>query len=377
MTRDPQHVVIGNPANRRVGFFQQALARFNLRPAVVIPYRDLIGDCTLLQSEISDDTIVRIESPGEDETVTRHLIARGAASMTGSAEKIGVAEALALETDLGRIRFLRQWYLGYQSLLNQIQPMLEGVAIHNHPDDIQLMFDKPACQQHLADNGIPVPPMLSDLESFAELLATLSEQKWSRVFVKPAHGSSASGVVAFYFDGDCMRAVTPIEMVRSNGEVCLYNNLRLTTYREHEDIEWIVNFLIHEGAQIERWLPKAGLQGRTFDLRILVIAGKACHVVMRTSQSPITNLHLGNQRGDLDLLRQRLSDSAWQDICQVAEQAAAVVKKSLYVGVDLMLHPGNRNPTVLELNAFGDLLPNVLFNAESTYEAEIRASLEL
>jgi hypothetical protein len=45
-------------------------------------------------------------------------------------------------------------------------------------------------------------------------------------------------------------------------------------------------------------MPKAGIDGRTFDLRVLVIAGRARHAVARLSRGPMTNLHLLNERGD-------------------------------------------------------------------------------
>ena len=44
-------------------------------------------------------------------------------------------------------------------------------------------------------------------------------------------------------------------------------------------------------------MPKAGLAGHVFDLRVVVIAGRARHAVVRMSRGPMTNLHLLNRRG--------------------------------------------------------------------------------
>lgn len=96
------------------------------------------------------------------------------------------------------------------------------------------------------------------------------------------------------------------------------------------------------------------------------------HCVVRTSRSPITNLHLGNRRGDLEMLRQRMSRQAWSEVLQLARQAAATFPSSHMLGLDILLQPGYRRPTMLEVNAFGDLLPGVLYRRQDSYEAQVR-----
>jgi hypothetical protein len=46
---------------------------------------------------------------------------------------------------------------------------------------------------------------------------------------------------------------------------------------------------------------------------------------------------------------------------------------SLYAGIDLRISPDFQHHQVLEVNAFGDLLPNVMCNGRDTYESEIVA----
>ena len=109
---------------------------------------------------------------------------------------------------------------------------------------------------------------------------------------------------------------------------------------------------------------------------MLVIGGWAAHAVMRQSASPITNLHLGNRRGDLAGLRQQMGDDAWQGALDVAVRVAGVFPASLYVAVDLLVAPGFRRFAVAEVNAFGDLLPNLLHEGRDTYTAEFARLLE-
>jgi hypothetical protein len=197
---------------------------------------------------------------------------------------------------------------------------------------------------------------------------------WTRVFVKPAWGSSASGVVAFSTAGARPLAITSLELVRRRGEARFYNNLQLSHYHRERDLRTIFDFLAREGAHVERWLPKAAHGNRSFDLRVVTVAGKACHTVVRTSRTPITNLHLGNRRGDLPLLRQA-AGSRWKIVTDLCEQAAAAFPDALYIGWDVLVTPGFRRAYILEGNAFGDLLPGVTHAGQSTYASGIAAIL--
>ena len=116
-----------------------------------------------------------------------------------------------------------------------------------------------------------------------------------------------------------------------------------------------------------------GFDGRTFDLRILVIAGDPRHGVVRTSHSPITNLHLGNARGDLDTVKRALGRERWEKALGVAASAARCYPKCHYVAVDLMIGTGFDRLAVAEVNAFGDLIPNVASEGDDTYTAELRS----
>jgi len=372
-----RHVMLGNPENRRVLFFQNALVRNGAPPARLVSYRDLLDRVVPVDALFEGADVLRIESPGEDFEVEKRLIARGAEHPElDGCEQISSSAALELQPDRGRLRYSRQWYLGFCMVLDDIQAghrRHPSVALYNSPADIQMMFDKPTCQRHLQEGGLPVPDMLHNVLCYEDLVNRAREQDWNRVFVKLANGSSASGVVALYFTDRGVRAVTSIELVRQRGSVLFYNNLRLRTYTDTNDVRTLVDFLCAESAQVERWMPKASLAGRTFDLRILVIAGEAQHTVVRTSTRPMTNLHLGNRRGNLQDLISKLGEARWGAVRKTASRTASLFPRSLYAGVDLLLSPSLRSEVVLEANAFGDLLPGVVYAGQDVYAAEIRA----
>ncbi|MEM7013093.1 MAG: STM4014 family protein [Verrucomicrobiota bacterium] len=367
--------ILANSENRRCQFFLEAAKCLGIRNVVVVPWIDyLSGDI-----EFSNLDLLRIESPGENFDVERQFIVRGAelAAQEPQFSHIDESAARVLARDLGRIRFQRQWQHGWSLTLREIADrirQLPNLRVMNPPADIELMFDKWAAQQHLENHGVATPERIGLISSFEDLMSWIGEN--ARVFLKPAHSSSASGVVALQVRRGRILATTPVEIVREGGEIRLYNTLRIRRYTDLGDVRDVIDTLSRERIFAEQWFPKAGLDGGTFDLRILVVAGQAAHAVARQSQSPITNLHLGNARGNLDEVKEKLGESGWREAEAVCESAAAAFPDSHYVAVDLMVSSNFKNFAVAETNAFGDLLPNLEFNGDDSYTFELRRWLE-
>jgi hypothetical protein len=193
------------------------------------------------------------------------------------------------------------------------------------------------------------------------------------VFVKLANGSSGAGSVAMMSDGRRVRAISTVEWVQHNGECRLYNTRRLRRYESLSDVAALVDWICREGAQVEEWVPKANAPEGTFDLRVLVIAGEVRQTVMRVSETPMTNLHLLNRRGDVEKLKQEVEPEDWRRAMETCRLAASLFPRCLHAGVDLAFLPHHRRHVVFEINAFGDLLPGVLCDGLDTYETEIMA----
>ncbi|NER33826.1 MAG: hypothetical protein F6J93_07180 [Oscillatoria sp. SIO1A7] len=373
-----QFIAIANPENRRLGFLQKALELFDIPPATIVNYSDLIAGRDTLEKFDAPDTIIRFDSPEKNFAVEKAIIAAGAQVQDepdgGKHQRIGAAEALALEFDKGRILYPRQWYLGWRDLLARSQKQLRCRTM-NDPADIAAMFDKPRCQQLFANNGIPIPRSLGKIGSYEELREAMNSRQCHRVFVKLAHGSSASGVVAYRVSPRGEVAVTTVERVRQENKTIFYNSRKIRTYTRREAVADIINMLCKEGVQVEEWLPKARLQNRPFDLRVVAIAGQARHIVVRLGNSPMTNLHLGSDRGDLEEFLAQVGGQNWDKMKQTCEAAAALFPNSLYCGIDLLVYPDFRQHAILEINAFGDLLPGITWNGMDTYASEVQAIL--
>jgi len=354
-------LVLGNPENRRVAFFREACRQEGLAEPKIISWESYFKETSAFLEALSQCDAFRIESPGENFDVEQAIVTKGGGP--------------PLSEDHGRLRFLPEWYRGWSETLNELQVTIGShIRVMNPPLDIRRMFHKWESQEELAAAGVPISPQIGKPRGFDELLALMSQEGVRRVFVKPLHSSSASGVVAFQYSHRRMQAVTSVDLVQGK-EAKLYNSLRLRTYSNEESCRLLFDELCSQKVLVERWFPKASMNGRSFDLRILVVGGRACHVVVRTSKSPITNLHLGNRRGIWAEVQQRLGKEKTTTLLNYAQKAAGAYPDSLYIAVDLMVGVSWSDFVVAEVNAFGDLLPNVLFDECSTYQLEIREAL--
>ncbi|NUU22123.1 MAG: STM4014 family protein, partial [Streptomycetaceae bacterium] len=251
-----------------------------------------------------------------------------------------------------------------------------GAWLANDPDDIAVTFDKRLAHARLDRAGIPVPRALDagdGVRSYADLRARMRAGRIPRVFVKPAHGSSASGVVALETSGPRVQATTSVELVRTAAGTALFNSLRIRKYRDEADVAELVDALCADGVHVEAWLPKLTLGALAVDLRVLVVAGRATHVVARGSRSPMTNLHLGNARVDVASVRDAVGEPAWRAAMDTCVRTAGCFPRTLHVGVDLLFAVDRRRHAVGEVNAFGDLLPGVLHRGRDTWGEQVRA----
>jgi glutathione synthase/RimK-type ligase-like ATP-grasp enzyme len=358
----PRLAVVGNPANRRVTLFTDAARAAGLPAPRVVPWLDV------LRGEFSfvGDEYVRIDSPGEDAEVAQLL--------HGCAEPV----------DMYRVEGSARWYRGFVGALDRLHQAIDaaGAVVLADRDETATAFDKARTHALLAAKGVAVPESLGPVDGYDSVLSALTaDQSGGAAFVKIRHGSSASGVVALTARGGRARAVTSAELVRTPDGIELYNSLRVRAYDREEDIAAVIDTLAKDGLHAERWIPKLKQDGRDCDLRVVTIAGTATHVVVRTSGHPMTNLHLGGQRGDLAAFQERVGPVRWRTILDLAEQAASCFPRSDVLGIDIL--PGARDVDYVgEVNAYGDLLPNLLGRPGTvgegvdTYGAHIRSLID-
>lgn len=370
-------LVLGDPRLNRTQRFMHA-ARAEGLPIESMPYSQILGGGTDWPERLANRW-VRLESPGRDVEVEQALLVRGAAlEVEPACSRIPAAALGGWRRDPGLLFATRQWFFGWRNLLEEIARAgtPRNAAFLNSPDEIVAMFDKPACHGRLARAGVPVPAALPPPASFDDLMDRLRTAGWSRAYLKTSHGSGANGVVALAFAGTRIQAHTAIEVVAQGDVTRLYSTRRERVYRDAATVRRLVDALCRERVHVEAWVPKAGIAGRTADVRVVVIAGQASHLMGRLALGTITSVHLdGTMKATEDLLRRSMGEKTIALLRATAEKAAACFPASLSVGVDLAVTPAYRRAYVLEMNAFGDLLEDVSWNGADTYTWEVRAML--
>ncbi|WP_185922023.1 STM4014 family protein, partial [Streptomyces sp. WAC06614] len=347
--------VVGHPENRRVGLFARAVEEAGLPAPRIVPWTDVLRAGG---ADFAPDELVRLDSPGENPEVD--LALRGQAEPT-------------------RVEGGARWYAAFTAAVGSLRG---GIRLDD-PGDLGVLFDKRRCHRVLERAGVPVPQSPTSggeapVRGWEDVRALMAAHGMPRAFVKPAHGSSASGVVAVETAGrGRIRATTSVEVTAAGH---LHNSLRVRRITTEKEVAALVDALAPDGLHLERWWPKASCgDGRAADLRVVVVAGRATHAVVRTSRSPITNLHLGGRRGDLTAAV-GAAGPHWAEALRICERAAACFPGTLCVGVDLLPAVGWRRFAVAEVNAFGDLLPGLTglpgSGAEEldTYAAQVAAA---
>lgn len=355
--------IVGNPENRRVRDFQATAERLGLKVPQCVSWLDVIHQPGRSLQLLATFELVRLESAGENAAVQHGLARLGGASDD-------------TELALGELGLLRESYLGFAKMLNRIAGV--DTLFHNSPSDVGLMFDKWQSHEMFVEAGLPRPQTavaLPTTVAFRDQRAAFGSVEYGRLFLKPRYGSSASGVCAYRWSGDREQIIAPIELDRRFDKPRLFNSLRIRSYTRLEDTEFILSQLLPQDMICEQWIKKARLPDGRFDLRILVIAGEARHCVVRQSQHPMTNLHLGNTRADIAQVQDLLGAEPIGAARQCAERAAACFPSSLYAGVDILID-SRGELFVCEINAFGDLLPRLEHRGESAYEAILRAAFD-
>jgi hypothetical protein len=355
----PPCVVLGVASSKRTRGLQAARAALGLAPARVVEWRDWLVDASRLAAALAPGCRFKIEPPGDDVQAHARLLRDGA-------ERLGRAPCAPLQ--YGELCATDHWFAGFEQALAQLARQLAGfddIDVVNDPAEIALMTDKWRCQQHLAEHGVATPVLLGRIAGFAEFEAVLARHAIDRVFVKARYGSSAAGVVAYRRNarGD-EQATTSAHLVETLDTPRLFNDKRIRTYARRAEIARVIDLVAAQDAYVEAWVPKPRHGGGHFDLRVLALAGTPAHRVARVGLRPMTNLHLDSRRADPAALLSAAELALMED---TARRTARAFGRSRVIGVDLVVR-GER-ARVLEANAFGDLLPGLMWQGRDTYAA--------
>lgn len=357
---DPHHWIIGDPNGRRVADYRAAAISCGLLPPSCLCWSEVIDQGRPALEQIAVGSRLRIDSFGQREDSIAALI------------RYGGGEQIPHRAE---IKSLNHQYTGLSRLMTEMRDWLRtrlDVRADLHPSDIADMFDKWTTHERMLPHRPMTILLPTDWDEFDRDVTAFARACGGRIFVKPRFASSASGVCHYRIAGDRRQLIAPIEVVRESGAVRLFNSLKVRSFIDPTDIRDIFQVLAPQGLIAEAAVNKARIEGDRFDLRIVVINGNADFVVVRRSGSPITNLHLGNQRGTIDAAIEAVGAKRIRECQALAVEAASRFPRALHCGIDILL-PRGGEPLVCEVNAFGDLIPRLKANGQSVYQAILRA----
>lgn len=377
MTR---YVAVANPGSPRARLFEEAVRAEEPEATLeIVSWLEIARGQVDLAERLPHQAALRIESAGQDPEVERALLELGhdARAAEGAGEIVAPAELAQLGAERGRIFAPRQVHLGFLRVLERIERALAArpdVHVMTAPSAIRDLFDKRVTSALYERAGIPVPRRLDGVVSSAELSRRMLDEGVATVFVKVATSSSASCLAVVQRSGERLVAQSTVQ----TSGVRRYNSRRLVRY-SGEPASRLVDFLVGEGAIVERLVPKARLPragsrgpGPNYDLRVLVVAGEPALVVGRASSHPVTNLHLGGTRIPEEVVRAHVDPARWDGAMNDAVRAAGC-HDALYVGVDLAFVARGPGHVVFEANAFGDHLNDVSRDGLGPHRLELRA----
>ena len=256
----------------------------------------------------------------------------------------------------------------YQEQLERLACLEQmGVNFLNTPQAIWNVLDKRSCKAKMHTAGVPVTRVLAEqVESAEQLLEQMRKQHCHSVFLKPVLFSGAAGVTAFRFQerSGKMQAYTSCKLVQGQ----LVNTKKLYCMEDRDAIMELFSHLLKSDIMAERWHPKAAYQGKSYDLRVVYQFGHIAHVVVRTANGPITNLHLNNQAMELSKLP--LDNKKMQEIEAVCGQAVAAIPGLTAAGIDILLDKNTGKPYIIEINGQGDLIYQDIYNDNRIYQEQ-------
>lgn len=350
-------VVLGTSGSKRSRGLQAARAALGLEPARIVEWHDWLASAPLLAENLSEPCHFKIEPPGDDQRAHFRLMQDGCDLMNRPRCDRPLHGEL-LQTDA--------WFEGFRAAMGRVAQTLTqcpNARPVNPPDDIVVMTDKLECQQRLQAHGVAIPPLLGVVAGHEDLQALLDARGLDRVFLKARYGSSAAGVLAYRRNRrGGQQAISSASLVDEGGRLRIFNVKRMRRYERAGEIRQLVDAVAAQGAYAEAWVPKPRSGGQHFDLRVLAINGRAAHRVARVGANIMTNLHLDNARGDPVAL---LTGAQQVRLTASVEHAAKALAASRVIGFDVVVNgPSVR---VLEANAFGDLLPGLLWSGLDTH----------
>lgn len=369
-------VIIGDLSGRRVQAFIECLKKSNIHTYQVLSWLELVKSDSAFVNSIEKNTVVKIEPPEKDMNIYRELLKLGDLH-----NGLKIREINEIDFSYFPIIAPRQWYEGLENLLINLQDasnnlVHKNIVWLNDINETLLMMDKCKTYDFLAtktrETEFYLPSQIAAPTNYNEFKEIHGEMT-AQYFIKLRYGSGGTGVLAYKNNPKLNQEKiwTSLNFEVVGGKKIFYSNNKVNCFEDKNKVKELIHWVLVNGAHIEEWIPKATYQGASFDTRAFVLQDKAEYLISRLSKSPITNLHLGNQRMESKAI---LSKEQVATIATAAEKVMKLFNQSTFAGIDIVCSTGFR-PYVIDVNPFGDFFHNLLGTEDNVHYLEIKAAI--
>ena len=364
-------LIIGDNKGRRIKTFAGCLEKEGNFPYFILEWTDLLENLGIIEKFLEKSNIVKIEPPEKNTEIYRKFLEFGNGAALPGEDKTGKKNSEI-------IRAPGVWFDGVKNVFGKMSEIFDNYKNTYLMCDIEellIMMDKKASYEYLsgAENSFFLPERTKDFQNYDEFFETV-KNKTAKYFIKLRCGSGSTGVLAYSYNPklDEEKIFTSLNYSEENGRLDFFSTYRVKIYTEKKVIKNMVNWVIENGAHIEKWLPKLTYKKYGFDTRVFVAGKNTEYMLSRLSTGPITNLHLKNMRKESS---EFMEEKQLKLLSEASEGVMSVFGKSLYAGIDVLLS-NNMKPYIIDVNPFGDLFHNLTDSPRNVYYAEIREALK-
>ena len=360
-------LIIGDNKGRRIKTFTDCLKNKGIYNYSVMDWTEVLKDRKELEKNIKKSNIVRIEPPEKNTDIYKLFLDIGAES--GEFQKDNVNN----NYNENIIISPKSWFKGVEHTFLVIDKLIkENKDILSMCDlkEALVMMDKSKTYEFLEGKGknYYLPEKMPEYRNYDEFFEE-NKNNFIKCFIKLRYGSGSTGVIAYSNNPKIKeeKIFTSLNYSKENGNKTFFSTYNVKSYTDKKVIRDMINWVIENGAHIEKWIPKLIHEKKGFDTRVFVLDKKSEYLLSRLSNSPITNLHLKNERKESE---EFLKKNETDIIKKASEEVMSLFSKSLYSGVDIIL-ANNLKPYVIDVNPFGDLFYNLTGTDKNVHYREI------
>ena len=360
-------LIIGDNKGRRIKTFTDCLKNKGIYNYSVMDWTEVLKDRKELEKNIKKSNIVRIEPPEKNTDIYKLFLDIGAES--GEFQKDNVNN----NYNENIIISPKSWFKGVEHTFLVIDKLIkENKDILSMCDlkEALVMMDKSKTYEFLEGKGknYYLPEKMPEYRNYDEFFEE-NKNNFIKCFIKLRYGSGSTGVIAYSNNPKIKeeKIFTSLNYSKENGNKTFFSTYNVKSYTDKKVIRDMVNWVVENGAHIEKWIPKLVHEKKGFDTRVFVLDKKSEYLLSRLSNSPITNLHLKNERKESE---EFLKKNETDIIKKASEEVMSLFSKSLYSGVDIIL-ANNLKPYVIDVNPFGDLFHNLTGTDKNVHYREI------